>query len=166
MVLLLLILSIAALSIVYWTLLLGISPMPTSRTICQALAKELPKNYTGKIYDLGSGFGNMLFFFAHRYPNATIIGYEKSLVPYLISKVLLGRHKNVHIEYRDFLSTPYEKGWYYLYLFSKGTRKLDITRFRGCFVISNTFQLSTPYTKQIKVNDCYLSPIYLYHFDC
>lgn len=153
-------------SILYWTLKLGISPMPTSRAVQKALVRTLPIEYFGTISDLGSGFGSMLFFFASRYPKAKIIGYEQSLFPYLISKfwISLMNKKNIQIKRADFRSEKLERGWFYIYLFSKGMRNLDTRLFEGSFVISNTFQLDLPYTKKIPSFDWHRSHLYLYNF--
>lgn len=150
-------------SIIYWTLKLGISPMPTSRAVQKVLIQTLPSDYTGTIYDLGSGFGSMLFFFSFRYPKATIIGYEQSLFPYLISKIWLKR-KNIEIKRVDFRKEKLKQGWFYIYLYSQGMRELNPDLFKGSFLISNTFQLMIPYTRKIPVLDWYRSHLYFYDF--
>ncbi|MBI3211715.1 MAG: SAM-dependent methyltransferase, partial [Simkania negevensis] len=48
--------------LLYSTLRSGISPMPTSKKIKEALFAHLPAMQSGKkIIDLGSGWGNLVF---------------------------------------------------------------------------------------------------------
>ncbi|MBM3201952.1 MAG: hypothetical protein FJZ56_06050 [Chlamydiae bacterium] len=151
-------------SIVYSSLRIGISPMPTSKKVSKAIKDLFPRNYKGRIYDLGSGFGTMLIFFASQYPQAEIIGYELSFFPFWISKLLCRRYKNITIFKKDFRGEKLKQGWIYLFLFSKGTRSLDCAQFQGSVVLSNTFQLASQYTKKMDVADLYRSSLYLYDF--
>ncbi|PIX62654.1 hypothetical protein CO057_01515 [Candidatus Uhrbacteria bacterium CG_4_9_14_0_2_um_filter_41_50] len=51
------------------------------------------------IYDLGCGTGTVLFEIAKHEPNAKIIGYEISILPYLIAKIKAKSYKNVSVRY-------------------------------------------------------------------
>jgi tRNA A58 N-methylase Trm61 len=57
------------------------------------------------VYDLGAGDGSMLFALAERQPNATYIGYEIALPPWIIGLVRKalgrGKRKNVSLRYGD-----------------------------------------------------------------
>jgi len=72
--------------IVAYTLKTGISPMPSTRRIRSAMADFIPPNIQ-MIYDLGSGWGGLVFHLAQRFPNAVVTGYELSPVPCLWSKL-------------------------------------------------------------------------------
>ncbi|MBI5037180.1 MAG: SAM-dependent methyltransferase [Candidatus Kerfeldbacteria bacterium] len=57
-------------------------------------------------YDLGSGDGRILIALAHNY-SCTVVGYEVSFLPYLISRLkilLLGLWRQVEIRFADFFN--------------------------------------------------------------
>jgi precorrin-6B methylase 2 len=66
-------------------------------------AAQIKGNET--IYDLGAGDGSMLFAIARKHPNAKLIGYEISVLPYLVSiarKYLRPRaYKQVSLRFGD-----------------------------------------------------------------
>ncbi|KXS51512.1 MAG: hypothetical protein AWU57_4106, partial [Marinobacter sp. T13-3] len=59
----------------------------------------------GPVYDLGSGWGGLVIRLAQKYPDRKIVGYEVSLVPWLVSvffkKIL--RLGNLEIYKKNFL---------------------------------------------------------------
>ena len=102
-------------SIVWYTLLLGISPMPSSNKAQTAMLHlstlanthvESDRDFKkGPIVELGSGWGNLLIAFAKQYPQQNIVGYELSLLPWLTSLLfikILGL-KNITLHRKDFL---------------------------------------------------------------
>ena len=98
-------LALAALiSIVFTSLRVGISPMPSSRKAQQAIISAIPQNTEGLIFDLGSGWGNVVLPLARSFPLATIRGVEVSLIPWAVSQIRasLSGPSNLNIERGNF----------------------------------------------------------------
>ncbi len=175
-----------ALSIVWSTLILGISPMPSSRQARQAMLMLLEETLietksdtaAGPIFELGSGWGSLLIPLAKKYPQRKIIGYELSIMPWLTTIILikiLGL-KNVKVYRQNFLSADLSNASVILcYLFPRGMKqleakinetKLNAQNTRLEYLISNNFSLlSHKAIKTIQLNDLYKSPVYLYQFN-
>lgn len=105
-------------SLLYWTLRLGISPMPSGKKPLKELTAHLPSTYEGTIVDLGSGWGQQAYRLARWFPHAKVIGIERSFVPYLVSKLFFGR--SVHFIRDDFRSNLPQANIYFCYLFVEG----------------------------------------------
>ena len=177
------------LSIVWGTIRLGISPMPSSRSARQAMLElcdeallesiyqtinkpnaGVSDNGPVRIYELGSGWGNVLVALARRYPQHIIVGYELSFVPWLVSIVWvkLLRLNNVRVHRQDFFKADFSPAKLVLcYLYPQGMVKLQakLTEEAGSlnYLISHHFAL--PHLKPIKtirLKDVYQTPIYLY----
>ncbi|MAA71369.1 MAG: SAM-dependent methyltransferase [Bermanella sp.] len=177
------------LSIVWGTIRLGISPMPSSRSARQAMLElcdeallesiyqtinkpnaGVSDNGPVRIYELGSGWGNMLVALARRYPQHIIVGYELSFVPWLVSIVWLKllRLNNVSVHRQDFFKVDLSSAKLALcYLYPQGMVKLEakLTEDTGSlnYLISHHFAL--PHHEPIKtlwLKDVYQTPIYLY----
>jgi predicted RNA methylase len=167
-------------SIVWSTLTSGISPMPSSKKARQAMlqlvgeivSETADEIDTGPIFELGSGWGNLLMPLAKEYPQRQIIGYELSIVPWfttLILKNLLGL-KNITVYRKNFLHADLTSASIILcYLYPEGMQDLEskIKSQRGQlkYLISNNFSLPMQQPiKSIQLDDLYQSPIYLYKF--
>lgn len=158
------------LSVVYWSLRNGISPMPTSPKAKQCLISLLPNDLDGKIYELGSGWGTLLFPLAKHYPDCPAIGIENSHLPFMASKAMLflKRLPNVKLERKDFFTVPLNDAKLVVcYLFPGAMERLK-EKFEkelapGTWVVSNTFAVPgwTPYAA-VDVCDLYRTKIYLY----
>ena len=125
------------LSILIGSLRAGISPMPSSRKAHKAVLSLLEQNRNvdnGRgltLIDCGSGWGHLVFQLARRYPEAKVIGYELSFIPWLVSR-LLGRFlllDNLIIYRKSFmdrdLPVPLGQGdLLFTYLYPKGMAKL------------------------------------------
>ena len=174
------------LSIVWSTLTLGISPMPSSKqarqvmlmlldeTLITASAATPKKKEAGPIYELGSGWGGLLISLAEKYPQRNIIAYELSIMPWLTTIIrlkVLGL-KNVTVHRQNFLNADLTDAAVILcYLFPRGMNaleakiKLSAENTRLEYLISNNFSLlSHQAIKTIQLNDLYKSPVYLYQF--
>jgi len=176
-------------SIVWSTIRLGISPMPSSHGARQAMldlcdealqkcinqAINKPNSNVGddgqlRIYELGSGWGNMLVALARRYPQHIIVGFELSFVPWLVSIVWLKllRLNNVSVHRQDFFKVDLSSAKLALcYLYPQGMVKLQakLTEEAGSlnYLISHHFAL--PHYEPIKtlrIKDIYQAPVYLY----
>lgn len=159
-------------SIVFWTIRNGISPMPTAPAVSKTLFSNLSflNLIEGKIYDLGAGWGSLVFPLAKEYPAKPVIGYENSLIPYLFclirAQVTAGR--NVKIIHKNFYNVSlHDASLVVCYLYPGAMLKLK-AKFEkelkpGCHVVSNTFTIPgwTPYDVW-KTNDLYETKIYVY----
>ncbi|OOV88532.1 hypothetical protein BTA35_0203260 [Oceanospirillum linum] len=126
----------AVLSILIGSLRAGISPMPSSRkahrAVFEMLERTTPDNQqTLTLIDCGSGWGHLLFKLANRYPNARVIGYEMSFIPWVTSYLLAHFFllRNVTIYRKNFLSQALpvslqEGDILFTYLYPKGMEKL------------------------------------------
>lgn len=160
-------------SIVYASWRNGISPMPSSPKAKRAIISLLPENVHGTIYELGSGWGTLVWMLARHYPNHRIIGYETSLIPYLFSRLalLFLRFPNVEIRRHDFFAVELTgAGLVVCYLYPKAMEMLTSKFFSeltpGCVVVSNTFALPgwVP-DSSFDIGDVYHSKVYRYTRD-
>ena len=158
------------LSLIYSSVKLGISPMPSSSKAYDAMMKLADETGSGPLIDLGSGWGNFVIRAARRHPQRQIVGYELSSLPWFISillKKLLGL-KNLKLHRKNFYKVQLPaKSVLICYLYPKAMSKIQsqflLEQSEVGFVISNNFALpaSKP-SKVIKLDDFYKSPIYLY----
>lgn len=159
--------AVGLLSIVYFTLRLGISPLPSSKKAKEALFSLLPQDIEGDLYELGSGWGHLLIPLARRYPKNTLIAYEASWVPYLFSLMLcrvMGL-KNVEIRRADFLQANLTQARHVVvYLSAPLMNRLSPLLPPEALIVSNTFALPgrSP-TKTLVLDDLFHTRIYLYH---
>jgi len=165
------ILALAALiSIVFTSLQVGISPMPSSRKAQEAIISAIPQNIEGLIFDLGSGWGNVVLPIARSFPLATIRGVEVSLIPWAVSKIRasLSGHSNLVIERGNFQDISLESAEVVIcYLYSGGMTFLE-AKFEkelkpNTLIISNTFRLTGWEPEEvITLDDIHQTPIYRY----
>jgi hypothetical protein len=164
------IISFVTSTIVYSTVKLGISPMPSSNKAYLAMMQLTDETGTGAIIDMGSGWGNFVIRIAKRYPQRQIVGYELSYLPWLTSTLLkkaLGL-KNLTLHRQNFYKADLSTASVLVcYLFpeamDKISKKLRLEQASVNFVISNNFALpSWQHSKVICINDFYKSPVYLY----
>lgn len=157
-------------SLIYSTLALGISPMPSSKKAVIAMLKLIDETGTGPIIDLGSGWGNFVIRLAKRKPQRQVIGYELSFLPWFTSILLkkIFRLKNLTLHRQSFYSVKLPKASVLVcYLYPEAMNKiqhnLTLTQPNVYFLISHNFALpSWQADKVIQLDDFYRSPIYLY----
>lgn len=157
-------------TIVWSTLWVGISPMPSSKKAREAILQLSEETGAGPIFELGSGWGNLLIPLARKYPQRKIVGYELSVIPWLttvILKTLFGLN-NIQLHRKNFLQTDLNDASVIIcYLFPGGMQtienKLKTKHENLNYLISNNFSLPshTP-ARTIQLNDLYKSPVYLY----
>ena len=161
---------VAAISIVFYTIRYGISPMPSSLAVRRELWLLLPELDSGEIYELGSGFGTLAIPLAKKYPNLKITGFEISPFPFWIAKIratLLGLN-NLCFKRANFLEADLSKPCLLVsYLYPEGMRriagKIETIEGRTQYFLSHTFALPGHQPcKQSIASDLYRSPIYLY----
>jgi hypothetical protein len=157
-------------SLLYSSLSLGISPMPSSSKAYRAMMKLVDDTGTGSIVDLGSGWGNFVIRIAKRNPQRQVVGYELSVLPWLTSIILkkvLGL-KNLTLHRENFYNVNLSGASVLVcYLYPGAMVKIKSKLLREQpninFLISNNFALpSWQSVKVIQLDDFYKSPIYLY----
>ncbi len=142
-------LLLAFFSIIIYSLILGISPMPSSRKAKLMMIQLLPKNMEGGIiYELGSGWGGLALLLAKHYPRANVIAFELSPIPYLVSRIrqFLSKRTNLTIVRGNFYDHNLSNAKAVIcYLFPDGMKKLAPKLNKElpekCTIISNTFAL-------------------------
>lgn len=157
------------LSIIVYALMLGIGPVPTGRRVKRRLEALLPPEVR-HIAELGCGWGTLLRFLAHRYPNSRIFGYERSPFPCICAffSRWLFRLSNVSVHWKDFFSAPlHQVDLVVCYLFPKAMHRLS-AKLRaelkpGTWVLTHTFSLPDwQPVRLLHADDLYHTPIYLY----
>lgn len=160
----------AVVSILAYTLVTGISPYPTSRTVRQTMIRGLPSDLRGTVLELGSGWGGLLLAIARHLPHCTVEGYERSPVPWLVSRlrVALAGLSNVRVRRADFFSNrlpPASAVVCFLYTgaMERLGPKLKEELEEGALVISNTFSIpSWIPAQETRVEDLYGTRVYSY----
>jgi predicted O-methyltransferase YrrM len=157
-------------SIVWNSWKYGITPTPTGYKVQCLILEICPLIPSGKIAELGSGWGILALALANHYPDQQVIGYEISPIPYVFSRCL-----------KLFVHSPFlqlkRKNFFYVslkefdliicYLYPGAMHQLK-TKFEkelrpGTIIISHTFAVPgwTP-SHFYKVDDLYQTPIYVY----
>lgn len=131
----------------------------------------IPNEMSGvNVFELGSGWGNIIFSLAIKYRGAKISAFEVSFVPWLFSMFIkrVMRFSNITIHRKNFFSTSLRNADYVIcYLYPAAMEKLK-SKFEkelksGTVIISNAF--SVPSWKPVKVvsiNSLVYTNIYLY----
>ena len=161
---------LVVLSIAWSTARVGISPTPSSGKARDVMIELLADTSTGPVYDLGSGWGGLVIRLARKYPDRKIVGYEVSLVPWLVSvffkKIL--RLGNLEIYKKNFLQADLSGADVLVcFLHTDGmcqlAQKLTAEEGFNGFLISNYFALPSCQPEvSMRINDFYQSPIYCY----
>lgn len=163
--------SYVFLSIIYYTVQNGISPTPTSYKVRKKLLYIL-KAYKpkGNIYELGSGWGSLVFPLLKLFPTNKIYGLENSPFPFLFMKLrsLLIPSKQLVLLREDFYQHSLVNADFIIcYLYPNAMEKLKYKFKNECstntLIVSHTFAI--PGWKPIRteaVNDIYQTKIYIY----
>lgn len=157
-------------SIVWYSLRVGITPVPSSKKARQKILQAAELCPDGPILELGCGWGHLALLMANKFPQRQVIGYEVSLVPWLVSLFLkqLQGANNLSLKKRNFLHCqlpPAALAICYLHPggMTKLAEKLRKEKPQIDMLISNTFALPDREPEQlIRVEDIYKSPIYVY----
>ncbi len=164
---------LALASIVWSSLRLGISPMPTSPAVRRELLKLIPSGLQGEVHELGAGWGTLAWAVASQCPSAQVIAWEMSLIPYLFCRLRLRvqPRRNLTLRHADFFDACLKDARLVItYLWTGAMSRLAETLFKqlpeGSMVISNTFAWrgNSPWLVQT-VPDVYRTRIYLYRID-
>jgi precorrin-6B methylase 2 len=170
-VILLVLVILAALSIIIRTLLNTAPPMPTSARVRARLIELIRQLHPhGTIVELGSGWGTLSLPLARTFPDVSVIGYENSPVPLGVSRIrrrLFGS-TNLRFLRKNFYKVPLNQAdMVVCYLSPEAMRKLQ-PKFTaelkpGAIVVSSTFALPVWKADQVIVtDDMYRTRIYVY----
>ncbi|MBM7662657.1 hypothetical protein JOC85_003467 [Bacillus mesophilus] len=161
---------IATFSIVLTSMRNRISPTPTSYRVKKELLKILLDETPTKVVDLGAGWGTLVFPIAKQHPNAKVVAYENSLIPFLFMKLrqLVSPTPNLSIERRNFYHADLSSfDLIVCYLFPRGMKKLK-DKFNSelksnALIYTHTFSIPgwEPLEKW-KARDLFRSPIFKY----
>ena len=143
----------------------GITPMPTSQKAKKVVLDCLTD---GKVYELGSGFGSLAFSISTH--AASVVAYEASFFPYLISKIfmLFRRRFNLRILRKNFFCESLKDAdvivcYLYPYAMRRLKEKFEKELKGGARVISNSFAVpGWKADKIVEVDDLFQSKIYVY----
>lgn len=160
---------LVCLSIIWSSFRAGITPVPSSRKARQAILNAAAQSPPGSIIELGSGWGQLALALAAKYPQRHVIGYEISLIPWLVSLLLKKVYRLPNLSFRreNFLRAKLPHAALLVcYLYPGGMTKLARKLGDGPtaeMLISNTFALPGQEPERIiRLDDLYKSPIYIY----
>lgn len=162
-------------SLIHWSLRLGITPTPSAPRVRQALARILPKSIQGEIHELGCGWGTLLPLLQNTYPEPgnRILAHERSPLPWCFSRLMAFLfYPAITVTRHDLFKTDLSgAGLIVCYLYPKAMTRLA-SQFKenlppGCWIISHTFRLPgwLP-VKTVTAGDLYKTPVYLYRVPC
>lgn len=162
---------VAALASIVWaTLRLGISPMPTSCRVRRAVLDLLPAKVTGEVHELGAGWGGLALALADACPDTRVIAWEASWVPWLVFRLRLALRPRANVELRrgDFFDADLRGARLVVcYLWTGAMTRLS-EKFQaelpdGAVVLSHTFGLRGWTAEATRtVEDVYRTPVYRY----
>jgi hypothetical protein len=158
-----------AVSIVWTTLRVGISPMPSSTKATQAILDLIPGNAGERFAELGSGWGTLALAVTRQRPEVQVVAYELSFLPWLWSiglARLVGR-RNIEFVRRDFFDADLDDADVVLcYLFPGAMERLAerLTQLAaGSIILSNTFRLPGWQPDEVvELDDLYRTRVYRY----
>jgi hypothetical protein len=156
-------------SIVWTTLRVGISPVPSSAKATRAILDLIPNNAGEHITELGSGWGGLARAVTSQRPEAHVVAYELSLLPWTWSigvARLMGR-REIDFVRRDFFDADLgDTDVVLCYLFPGAMERLAerLTHLKaGSIIISNTFRLpGWEPDKVVELDDLYRTRVYRY----
>jgi hypothetical protein len=159
---------IAALSIVFSTLRLGISPMPSNRVQREAVLAEIGEP-SGSIYELGAGWGGLALALADRFPSVTVVAFEASPVPFAVLwlRRALWPRKNLQLRRESFLRASLADAKVLVsYLYPGGMAALADKLQReapDALLVTHTFGVrGWTALRERRLDDLYRTPVYVY----
>ena len=162
--LLLLVVLISVSSILFWTLKLGIGPVPSSAKVRKTVARYLPDNMEGSIFELGCGWGHLLSILEKKYPENPLIAFEQSPVPRWFARFT----NKAIIKPDDFFTADLSQaGLIVCYLFpgamERISKEIVPALKQDCWILTHTFALPDYQPEQCwQSDDLYGTSVYLY----
>ncbi|MFP4644666.1 MAG: class I SAM-dependent methyltransferase [Spirochaetales bacterium] len=130
-----------------------------------------------RVYELGSGWGGLSVRIAREYPDIPVVGVERSVVPYLFSRIMLAVFRQPNLSFRrlDVHAAPFESPpdrrneqtpvvlIAYLSREHMDALAAALPARRRITVISAAFALpGRQPDEEIRVQDLYRTPVYRY----
>lgn len=138
--------------------------MPSSRWAVRLLGQNLPKGYRGEVYELGAGWGGVTRVLAKKMPQAKIIAYENSLIPYLVTYFRTLALKNVSVKKENFFRKSFfKRGVFFCYLYPKAMEAIATLGLKG-EVFSNSFRLPGEKPTKIYRKQGLFTPCEIFHY--
>ena len=161
---------LALLSIFWSTITLGISPMPTSAKVKREVLELIPAELDGEVHELGAGWGTLAWAVATRCPRAQVIGWERSLFPFLFCRLRLVAQPrtNLTVRFADFHRADLSRARLVItYLWTGAMTRLgpkfDVELPNGAIVVSHTFGWRGHEAEVTRTTgDLYRTPVYRY----
>ena len=162
--------AVVVLLVIVYSHRAGIPPVPSGLRVKAAILSLLDVDEQGTVVDLGSGWGSLVFPIARRCPQASVIGYELSPVPWLVSKLRAWAMKtrNLRMQRCDFFDVSLQDvDVVVCYLYTGAMKRLaDKLKHElkpGARVITHTFSIPGWRAVQtIQLKDLFRTPIYVY----
>ncbi len=153
-----------------WTVRTGVPPLPTTPGVRHTIHGMLPRDVTGTIVDLGSGWGGLARMLARRYPDRPVIGYELSPIPFFVARIWQALIPQGNLQYHrvDFMSVDLsDVGLVACFLYPGAMATLEPKLARelcsGARVVSNFFALPRRQATETRTApDLWSSPVYMY----
>lgn len=157
-------------SIVFHSLKVGISPMPSSAAAVKAVCALVPPETSGEIVELGAGWGTLAFALARHAPRAQVVACESSPVPFAVLwlRHQLLRRENLRLRFGNFESYSLTRAAVVICYLWPGAMAALSQRFRselspGAHIVSNTFGLRGWQSEtEVQLHDLYRTRIYRY----
>ncbi len=167
----LIVVALSGASIVIYTLENGISPSPTAGKVKRRMLEILDDLPVGdRIYELASGWGTLTLPIAKRFSGSHIVGYENSIVPFVISRLrsAASQTPNLEIHWTNFLKTDLSGATLVVCYQSPGNMstlrpKLEAELGNDTYVVSNTFAVPgwSP-SETYCIDDLFKTRVYVY----
>lgn len=167
---LLVVVLLAAVSVLWDSARLGIGPVPTSPAVRATALTLVPQDAAGDWHELGAGFGGLAVAVARARPAVRVIAWEAALVPWLCLRARLAvlGPRNVVARRADFFAGALREAKGVLcYLYPGAMKrlgpKLSAELPPGTPVVSHTFALPDWVAERTAVApDLYRTPVYRY----
>lgn len=164
------IVCLAGLSIVWSTLRLGISPMPTSPRVLKTVLSVIPSSLSGEVTELGAGWGTLAWAVASTFPQCRVTAWEASPVPFAFCWVRskVQRRANLMLRFGDFRDAQLASSQLVLaYLWTGAMTQLgprfDAELQMGTIVVTHTFAWRGREAEvTVNADDVYRTPVYRY----
>jgi hypothetical protein len=162
--------GIALASTIVWTSVrVGITPMPSSALAVEAMLSMVPEDVTGSAVELGSGWGGLACRVALERPGLTVTAYELSPLPWcwaVLRSRAMGARRPRFVRRDLFEADLSEMSWVFCYLHGDAMKRLSVRLEQfspGTVVVTNTFRLPGWEPESVvTLSDLYSTRIYRY----
>jgi hypothetical protein len=149
----------------------GISPIPSSAISKAAILDALPETLNGPVYELGAGWGSLAWPLAAAFPDAHVVAFELSPVPwaFMMARQALFPRENLTVLRRNFLKADLgDAAAVVCYLhpgaLAKLAPRLQAQARAGTPLVSNTFEVAGWQPDLVReLEDSFCPTIYRYH---